>query len=356
MAEGGEKQEKPTAKRLKDAREKGQVARSRELAAAFGLCAAALALAWTGVRLGHAMATRLSEELASLDRHASATPTATELSGAMWHHVSWMAATIGPLSGAAAVVAIAGFVAQGGVTFAPKALELKWDRLSPATGFGRFKPSKSGADVVRAILALTIVGAVTYPVVRDLLNRAPELVLLSPADAAANGWDALWRLLWRGALALAVIGAADYAWQRFTWLRDLRMSKQELKEEMRQQEGSPELKARVRRVQREMARARMLSNVKTATVVVTNPTHYAVALRYDRATMGAPMVVASGVDAVAARIRAAARAASVPIVENPPLARALHAAADVGEPVPSTLFTAVAEVLAYLVRIRQLVL
>lgn len=357
MAEsGGEKQEKPTAKRLKDAKEKGQTPRSKELGAAFGLGAAALALAWLGTTLARAMASRLAEELGSLDRHARNSMTTTEVSGVIWHNTLWFANALGPLTGTVAVVVVAGFALQGGVTLAPQSLALQWGRLSPAQGFSRFKPSKSGADVARAVLALAFIALVTVPVVREVLSRAPDLVMLTPLDAAISGWQQIWRLLWRGALALVALGAADYLYQRWSWMRGLRMSRQDVRDEMRQQEGNPEVKARVRRVQREMARARMLSQVKTATVVVTNPTHYAVALTYDRARMAAPIVVASGMDAVAARIRATARKAGVPIIESPALARALYAAADIGDPVPATLFTAVAEVLAYLVRIRQLVL
>jgi flagellar biosynthetic protein FlhB len=356
MSNTGDKQEKPTLKRLKDAKEKGQVARSRELAAALGLCAAALALSWFGVRLARSLTSRLVESLSTLDRFGAQQVSAAQVNGAMLDSVQWFAVTMAPLSLVVVVAAVAGFALQGGVAPAPKALKLHWDRLSLSTGFAKFKPSKAGADVLRACLALIIVGAVTYPVVVDLLKRAPELVVVSPTEAARVGWQEVWRLLWRGALALVVLGAADFIYQRWTWIRGLRMSKQDIRDEMKQQEGSPEMRARVRRVQREMARSRMLTAVKTATVVLTNPTHYAVALSYDRNRMAAPVVVAKGADDVAGRIRAIAREAGVPIIENPPLARALHAGADLGEAIPSALFTAVAEVLAYLVRIRQLVL
>lgn len=355
MSTGGDKQEKPTAKRLKDAQEKGQVARSRELGAAVGLCAAALVLAWGGVRPARAMAGRLAADLAALDRYAMTELTPASLGGLVVDGTSWFTVALAPLVGAVVVGGAAGFVLQG-AAWSPKALAWHWERLSPAHGVARFKPSKSGADVVRACLALVIVAAVTVPVVRDLLARAPDLVVVTPAQAAAEGWRAVWSLLWRGGLALVVLGAADYLWQRWTWLRGLRMSRQEVRDELRQQEGSPEVRARIRRVQRELARARMLAEVRTATVVLTNPTHYAVALTYDRVRMAAPQVVAKGADAVAARIRQVARDAGVPIIENPPLARALHAGAETGDPIPASLFTAVAEVLAYLVRIRQLVL
>lgn len=350
-----DKQEKPTAKRLQDAKEKGQVARSRELGAAVGLCAVALALSWVGVHLLRALAEAMAGDLSRLDQFAATPMTSESLSGLIVDRTRWFAVTLTPLLTVATLAAVAGFALQGGVTWAPEALALKWERLAPSHGFSRLAPSKSGADLVRAFFALVIVGWVTVPVGQDLLARAPELVALPPSQAAAVGWEAIWRLLWRGGLALLVLGAADFLWQRWTWLRGLRMSKQEIRDEMKQQEGSPEVKSRVRRIQREMARARMMQQVPTATVVITNPTHYAVALRYQREGMAAPIVVAKGADDVAARIRSIARDAGVPIVENPPLARALHAGVDIGDPIPAELFTAVAEVLAYLVRIKQLV-
>jgi len=356
MAAGGDKQEKPTAKRVKDAKEKGQVARSKELGAAVGLVAAAGALAWFGARLAREMAVKLATDLASLDRYASAAITPANISGAVLENVGWLTTSLLPLTGTVAVVAIGGYAIQGGIAFAPKALTLHWDRLAPSQGLQKFSPSKSGMEVLRAVLALVALALVTMPVVRDLIARAPALVALTPTEAAAACWREVWRLIWRGALVPLAPGAAGYLRQRFSWMKNPRIGRPGVRDEMKQQDGNPEVKSRVRRVQREMARARMMSQVKTATVVVTNPTHYAIALTYNRARMAAPVVVAIGVDAMAARIRAVARDAGVPIIENPPLARALYAAADIGDAVPANLFAAVAEILAHLVRIRQLVL
>lgn len=355
-ADQGDKQEKPTHKRLKDARERGQVARSKELAAAVGLCLCALGLVWFGAATARALAGRVATDLQGLDRLAHVAIDADILGAMVLERSRWFAMTLAPLGALALLAATVGNLAQGGGGFAPKALELKWDRLSPASGMQRFKPSKAGADLVRAAIALTVLSLLTVPLVRDVMGRAPELVGLSPAAAAAVGWDQLWRLLWRGAIALLVLGVADFAYQRWTWLRGLRMSRQEVRDESKLQDGNPETKARVRRIQREISKRRMLADVRTSTVVITNPTHYAVALTYQRSRMAAPVLVAKGKDALAARIRQEARAHGVPLIENPPLARALHASGEVGLPIPSELFTAVAEVLAYLVRIRQLIL
>jgi flagellar biosynthetic protein FlhB len=172
---------------------------------------------------------------------------------------------------------------------------------------------------------------------------------MTTTEIGRAGWDRAWALLWRAGLALAVLAGADYAVQRWRWLSQLKMTRQEVRDELKASEGNPEIKARVRRVQREMSRRRMLGAVKAATVVITNPTHFAVALRYAR-SLPAPQVVAKGVDHVAHRIIATARESGVEVVPSPPLARSLYAAAEVGQYIPADAFGAVAEILAHVYR------
>jgi flagellar biosynthetic protein FlhB len=179
---------------------------------------------------------------------------------------------------------------------------------------------------------------------------------MAPTALGVRAWDVMWRLVARAGLALLVFAGADYAVQRWRTMTNLKMSRQDVKDEARSSEGSPEIKSRVRRIQREMARKRMLTAVKRATVVIANPTHVSVAIEYRRDTMAAPVVLAKGQDHLALRIRAIARENGVPIVENIALARALYKTADVGDMIPASLFGAIAEVLAYLVRIKQLAL
>jgi flagellar biosynthetic protein FlhB len=178
----------------------------------------------------------------------------------------------------------------------------------------------------------------------------------TPGASAARAWAVGSRILWQAGFALLAIGALDYGIQRWRLLSSLKMTRQEVRDELRHSEANPEVKARVRRIQMDMVRRRMLQAVPRATVVVTNPTHFAVALEYRREKGSAPVVVAKGRDLIAGRIRDIAREHSVPIIENPPLARALYKECEVGETIPGALFGAVAEVLAYLIRIRQLVL
>ncbi|MEZ5420342.1 MAG: EscU/YscU/HrcU family type III secretion system export apparatus switch protein [Vicinamibacterales bacterium] len=255
----------------------------------------------------------------------------------------------------AAVMGLAGNLVQSGWVFAPDKLTIDLMRLSPANGLKRFAPSQGGIAVVKSTIALTIVGSLLWTLSQGALAEAPRIAWMSPGAAAAEGWTWVRRLLLQGGLALLLLAGADVAWQWWRHYQSLKMTKQELRDEAKSAEGNPEVKARVRKIQREMTRRRMLAAVKTATVVVTNPTHFAVALEYRRGAMTAPLVVAKGQDLLAARIKEIAREHGVPIVENKPLAQALFKGAEVGDVIPADLFGAVAEVLAYLVRIRQLV-
>jgi flagellar biosynthetic protein FlhB len=352
----GERTEKPTYRRLRDARERGQVARSRDLAPAASLAAVTLGLGWLGAQMVTLIAAHMSSALGTLADHARGGIEAVGLTTQLTSEAAVLARVAGPCALIAAVIAIATGVAQVGWGFSGRALEMNWARLNPAAGFARFKPLQAGPELLKALIGLTVVGSIGYVLVLPWFEEAPALMGMTPIDAAQIAWSHLWTLLWRTSLALLALGVADYAWQRWRLMSDLKMTRQEVREEAKQNEGSPEIKSRVRRAQREMARSRMLKSVETATVVVTNPTHYAVALEYRRAEMAAPVVVAKGHDHMAARIRTVAREHGVPIVENVTLARALYKAADIGDTIPADLFGAVAEVLAYLVRLKQLIL
>ncbi|MCC7010584.1 MAG: flagellar biosynthesis protein FlhB [Acidobacteria bacterium] len=352
----GERTEKPTPKRRREARERGQVARSRDLSGALSLIAVAMALGWFGVRMIAAVRDRLVSTFAVLSDQAHVTLDAGALSAALWSDLHLVARLAGPPALVAAGASIAASVAQVGFGYAPKALKLNWGAINPANGIRRLAPKQSVPELAKAMLGLSAIGALCYVLVKDFYVRAPMLMAMMPVESGSYAWDLGLRLLWQSGLVLVVLASADYGVQRWQWLSSLKMTRQEVKDEQKLQDGNPEIKARVRRVQREMARRRMLHAVKTATVVVTNPTHFAVALEYRRDRMAAPIVVAKGQDAVAARIRAVAREHGVPIVENVPLARALYKTADIGDAIPADLFGAVAEVLAYLVRLKQLTL
>jgi len=352
--QGGERTEKPTPKRLKEARDKGQVARSQDLVAALGLLGVTMALARTGAMGLSRVAERLANGLAHLGDSARGTIALHDLSNQVMSDLLLLGTVAGPAVAAAGLIALAGNMAQTGWVFAPDRLTPDWSRLSPQHGWQRLKPSQSGIDLVKTALAATVVAALAWQTVLEVLGDAPRLAWLATGDAARTGWDHVHHLLVQAGFALVGLAGADYGLQWWRNYSALKMTRQEIKDEARSSEGNPEIKARVRRVQREMTRRRMLSAVRTATVVVTNPTHYAVALRYERERMGAPVVVAKGRDHLAQRIKRIARDAGVPMVENVPLAQALYKGADVGDEIPGSLFGAVAEVLAYLIRIKQL--
>lgn len=356
MAESaGEKTEKPSAKRLHDAREKGNVPRSTDLVAAVSLLAVTTALARTGGAGVARLQVYLAEGLRQMGDRAHTTVTPESLAVLARHDGIVLALVVAPVMAVAAVTGLAGNLVQSGWVFAPEKLNPDLSRLSPAAGFARFAPSQAGVTVLKSTIAVAIVSATLWSLGEAALADTPRLAWMSPGAAAVAAWDWIWRLLIRGGIALFLLSGADMGWQWWRYYQSLKMSKQELRDEAKASDGNPEIKARVRRIQREMTRRRMLAAVKDATVVVTNPTHFAVALQYQRGAMMAPIVVAKGADHLAAKIRELAREHGVPIVENKPLAQALFKGTEVGDVIPAELFGAVAEVLAYLVRIRQLV-
>jgi flagellar biosynthesis protein FlhB len=352
----GEKTEKPTPKRQKDARERGQVARSRDLSAAVSLSVATLALAWFGSSMFSAVAERLAAGLGGLADRAHGSLAPAHVIDQLWADAGVLARVSGPPALLAGFASVAASIAQVGWGWSPKALQISWERLSPAQGFSKLKPMQTGPETLKAVFGMVVIGWVAYLIVRDFYFQAPAMMGMTPTQSARVGWDMLWRLLWQVGIALVALGAMDFAFQYWRWFLQLKMTRKEVQDEAKQNDGRPEVKSRIRRIQRDMARNKMLKAVETATVVVTNPTHFAVALEYRRGEMAAPLVVAKGQDHMAARIREIARKHEVPIVENVSLARALYKAADVGDSIPADLFGAVAEVLAYLVRLKKLML
>jgi flagellar biosynthesis protein FlhB len=352
----GDRSEKPTAKRVRDARRKGQIARSRDVETTAQLIAVLIAFAWAGPWMVRSLADGIRRAIERVGQRALITIEPTELAGVAVDGAATIASVVAPVALAAAVATIGAATLQGGWNVAPEALHFKWTRLSPMNGLKRLAPSQAGVNLVKTFVGLTAVGWVALRLVRGTVETATGFAGLEPSQAALLGWMQVQRLLRDAAVVFVFLAAADYGVQRWRHGKSLRMTKQEVRDDTKLTEGSPEVKARVRRIQREMARRRMLAAVPSATVVITNPTEYAVALEYHRETMSAPKLVAKGQDLLAARIRAIAREHAVPIVENVPLARSLCRTVDVGERIPADLFGAVAEVLAYLIRLKQLTL
>ena len=351
-----EKTEKPSAKKLKDARKKGQVVRSRDLVVALTSLALTTALGVMGASMMSRMGARVASGLSRVGDRPLASMNAAEITTLVTGDFLLLGIIVGPLLATALVVTLAGNVGQTGWVFAPEKLTLDFSRLNPGTGLKRLVPSESGIDLLKTIVGVTVISMVAVHLVREVMLDAPRIAWMSPMAAAVEGWSRLRSLLWLSGFWLVVLAGADFGLQFWRQRSSLKMTKQEVRDEGKSSEGSPEIKNRVRRVQREMSRRRMLGAVKEATVVVTNPTHFAVALQYRRDSMAAPIVVAKGQDLVAQRIRTIARESGVPIIENVSLAQALYKGTEVGDVIPGALFGAVAEVLAYLVRIKQLML
>jgi flagellar biosynthetic protein FlhB len=352
----GERTEKPTSKRLRDARRKGQLARSRDVEAAAQLVAALVALGWLGPwimrGLGHVV--RVAFERMGERAHTALEPG--DVATLAVHGSLMVVAFAGPVAVAAAAATVAAAAAQGGWNVAPEALVPKWDKLSPVNGLKRLAPGRAGVNLLKTTLGVTLVAWIAWRIVSGVVDGSPYFSRLDPVRAAGQAWGHAEQLLRQSAIAIGALAALDYGIQRWQLMKTLKMTRQEVKDELRMQEGSPEVRARVRRLQRDMVRRRMMAAVPKATVVVTNPTHYAVALAYQRGAMAAPVVVAKGKNLVAQRIREIAREHGVPIVENKPLAQALYKTVDIDQAIPGDLFGAVAEVLAYLIRLKQIVL
>ena len=244
-------------------------------------------------------------------------------------------------------------LAQHGLMWAPKALAPRASRISPMSGLKRLFSSSSLAEFVRGLIKLTGVGTIAYVIGTD-----EAMAILGSVELDAEGLLALTghlatRLLTAIAAFTAALAVLDYVWQRHSFMGQMRMTRQEVLDEHKRNEGDPIIKQRLRSLRLARARRRMMADVPKATVVVTNPIHFAVALRYDPSEAPAPVVVAKGADRIAAKIREIATANNVSLVENPPLARLLHASVEVGQPIPPAHYRAVAEIIGYILRLRQ---
>jgi flagellar biosynthetic protein FlhB len=341
-----ERTEKATPKRRAEARGRGQIARSEEVASLFALTGGFAVLALMGPtmldRFEQSMRTGFAQ-ISSPDLQGGA------LSASLDNALTTLLGLCAPIFAVAAVMAVAASVLQNRPRLTATALKPDVKRLNPLTGVKRLVSAHSLVDLVKSVIKLVAVGGICF---LTIYPRLPDLVALGnvpPTVAMRIVGSLVLSLGWRTLAVLAVLTAADIWWSRHAYEKSLRMSKEEVKQEAKQQDMPSEVKGKLRQRARQMARARMLGNVRLADVVVTNPTHFAVALRY-RPDEGAPRVLAKGTDLLALRIRELADEHDVAIVEDRPLARLLYAQAEVGEFVPAEAFGAVAEVLAFVWR------
>lgn len=345
-----EKTEEPTEKKKRDARAKGQVFKSTELNSALTLMAASLVLVQVGAWSYAGLFEGSTYAWSQLGR-ADLTLGGVQDMAAQWFSI--MVRAVGPIAGAVLAMGLLANLLQVGGVFSLHPLSPNAERINPIKGLQKIFSRRSVFEAAKSLTKLLIVAAVAYFTLREEFLYYPNLVVVPLDESVAMVASAAARVFSRCALALLVLSGADFFYQRYEYLQGLRMTKQEVRDEHKQTEGSPEVRQRIRRKQREIAHQRMLADVAKADVVITNPTHYAVALRYDNASMEAPAVLAKGVDHVAERIKALAKEYNVPQVENRYLARTLWATVEVGHSIPADLYRAVAEVLAHVYRTRQ---
>ncbi|HIJ52560.1 MAG TPA: flagellar biosynthesis protein FlhB [Planctomycetes bacterium] len=345
-----ERTEQPTPKKLEKAREKGQVPRSQELTSVVTLLALITAIAllspsllrWFIVQVKHGMS-------CEIDVFADSKSFSDFINAKIVDSIL----VVCPILAALFAGSVLACVAISGLNFAPEAISLKFSQLNPVTGFAKLVNARSMVKLLVSIFKLLFVSFIVWFYLQSRLNMLASLRWAWSIQILAVIAKIILGLLIRVGIALLVIGVADAFYQKWKYTQELKMTRQEVKQERKDFEGSPELRSRIRRTQFEMARKRMLQEVPKATVVLVNPTHVAVALRYDAKTMESPVLVAKGAEQLAEKIREIARAYGVPVIRKPDLARTIYSTVKLGGLIPQTLYVAVAEVLAMIYRLRR---
>jgi flagellar biosynthesis protein FlhB len=345
-----QKTEEPSQKKLDEAREKGQVANSREVNHWFMILAATIFVAMMAPGMLKDISAALQPFLEMPEAIATDPGSLQDVSFAVFGQI--LEAALLPLL-LVIVAAAAGNLLQHGFVASVEQIKPKFEKISPLAGAKRLFSAKSLSEFVKGLLKLTVTGAVGFALVWPAIGDIGSLSQLDLMQILDVTKDLSVRMMGGVLGAMTLIAGLDFIYQRMHHMKQLRMSKQELKDEYRQTEGDPMIKGKLRQIRMERARKRMMANVPSADVIITNPTHFAVALKYEAVSMGAPRLVAKGADLVAARIREIAQENGVPLVENPPLARALFATVELDEEIPPEHYKAVAEVIGYIMRLKR---
>ena len=345
-----EKTEQATPKRLQEMREKGQVAKSREVPSAAILIGSLLIFYF----LGSAMI----KDIMELMEWTFANSARFELQSG---NFNWMLLElfrrglkiVAPLFVALMAVGLLSNIAQVGFLFSTKAIAPKFSKLDPLKGFGRMVSKQALVELIKSLFKVAVVGCVTYFTVKDELDQIIPLMDKEIWSIMTYIGNVCFKILLRTCWVLIVLAVIDYVFQKWDYMQEAKMTKQEVKDEFKQREGDPLIKSRVRQAQREMAKRRMMEAVPKADVVITNPTHLAIALEYNTQNMSAPQLTAKGSRLMAERIKAIAQENNIPIVENKPLARALFKGVEIGQEIPTVFYKAVAEVLSYVYQLKN---
>ncbi|MEO5341118.1 MAG: flagellar biosynthesis protein FlhB [Magnetococcus sp. MYC-9] len=344
------KTEDPTGKRLSDAREKGQVANSKEISTAFLFLAATGLFYFQGGPLWSAMQNHMRFFFSGAIQDDM---TAGGLVQLLEGTITTVLSELAPFFLVFLLMSVASSVIQHGFLFSWEPIMPSFSKINPINGMARLFSSRSLVELLKSTLKIAIISVAVYWSLRDSVDRTIMLSATSLEGVVHAMAEDTLTVMKVVTMAFVAIALLDFGYQKFHYNRGLRMTKQEIKDEQKQMEGDPLIKGRIRQIQRELARRRMMEEVPKADVVITNPTHFAAALLYKQGEMRAPIVTAKGRGEVAARIREVAKAKGVPIVENPPLARVLYKEVELGHPIPQEMFKAVAEVLAYVYSLRR---
>lgn len=340
--------EEPTQRRLEEAHKQGDVVHSAEVTTFVILAAGALSLALFGSSASENFARHFTIFLSQPDRFTVDSGGMTVL---LKNVLLSTGAILAPIFGLLMFLAVASHLIQHRPVFTTERLKPDFSKLNPMSGLKRLFGFDGVMNLVKGLIKIAIVGTVTWTVLWPERGRLDGLLGQSPMALASVMIALLMKVLMAALAVLAVIAGGDYFVQRYRFIKRHRMSKQEIKEEFRQTEGDPQVKAKIKQIRTERSKRRMMAQVPEASVVIMNPTHFAVALKYESGVMAAPVCVAKGVDALALRIRTVAEENDVPVIENPPLARALYASVELDEAVPPEHYKAVAQVIGYVMRL-----
>lgn len=353
MSEAPDKEQKthePTDKRLEDARKRGDVAMAPEMRHAAMLVAGLAVVGWAGAAALSSLGTVFTRLWGSAEDFVIDPAGGDELAATVLGEIAYaLAPMMALLCGFAVLTAFL----QGRPTLAWTRVKPKWSKLNPAAGFGRLFGVRALVEFAKTLLKFIAVTLVALYVIWPQAVALDQLIGSGPEAIGLAAGALVLAMVKAVALLVGAIALFDFAYQRRAFLSRMRMTLQEVKDEHKQSEGDPKIKAKIRQIAAQRARKRMMAAVPKASVIVTNPTHYSVALRYEHGGMAAPVVVAKGVDAVAMRIREIAKENNVPIVESPPLARALYASVDIDRPIPAEHYKAVAEIIGHVMRIAR---
>ena len=345
-----ERTEQPTTRRLDKARQKGNLPQSQELTGVVSLVVLVAAVALMAPSLMRWSILQIKDGMSCENNVFADSGTFMDFIGGK---IVDCLLLVCPVFGALLVGSVMAGIAVSGINFSPQALRFKFDQLDPIKGFGKLVNARSMVRLLASILKLVFVSLIVWYYLESRLNSLAGLRWAWSAQMLDVIARIAFGLLIRICVALLVIAVADALYQKWKYTQDLKMTRQEVKQERKETEGSPEVKGRIRRMQIEMTTRRMTEEVPKASVVLVNPTHVAVALRYDAKTMDAPVMVAKGADHMAEKIREIARAYGVPIIRKPELARTIYSSVKPGKPIPEKLYVAVAEVLAMIYRLRH---